>query len=46
MGLLDAGVIAKSEKLSFIIEKYKEGKFLLNMNENVTRALNRFGIIV
>ncbi len=46
MGLPDVGVIAKSEKLSFRIEKDKEGKFLLNTNENVTRALNRFGIIV
>lgn len=28
MGLLDAGVIAKSEKLSFRIEKDKDGKLL------------------
>ncbi|NHB59474.1 hypothetical protein G9F32_15880 [Acinetobacter sp. 194] len=44
--LIDAGVIAKGEKLSFRIEKDRNGKFLLNNTENISWALNRFGIIV
>lgn len=44
--LIDAGVIARGEKLSFRVEKDRNGKYLLNTSENVSWALNRFGIIV
>jgi len=44
--LVEAGIVLRGEKLSLRIEKDRNGKYLINGRENVSWALNRFGIIV
>ncbi len=44
--LVESGIVQKGDKLSFRIEKDRNGKYMLNARENVSWALNRFNIIV